>query len=150
MLPAAKHFVAITPISKTNGATAGGTADLPIDTLGYDFMNLTVIASTADVVSNTLSVLLLKEADVTATSSMANVSGSVGGTDFTIATNAYTSTSNQNIWTYNVDLRGRKRYLRVYASPQTTMVMAAVASLYRGEQAPITATKANALNVVSL
>jgi len=148
MLPAAKHWLAIIPISKTAAATA--STDLPIDTLGYDFMSVTVIASTADVVSNTLSVLKLTEADVTAATSFSNVSGAVGGTDFTIATNAYTSTTNQNVWTFNVDLRARKRYLKVLASPQTTMVIGAVASMYRGEQAPISATKANALNLVSL
>lgn len=150
MLPAAKHMIAFAPVSKTNGATAGGTADLPIDTLGYDFMSVTVFGGTVDTTSNTLSVLLLKEADVTNTSSMANVSGAVGGTDFTINPAAYATTTNQNIWTFNVDLRGRKRYLRVYASPQTTQLLAGLASLYRGEQAPITTTKANCLNIVNL
>jgi hypothetical protein len=151
MLPAAKHYIAITPASFTNGATAGGTSEpLAIDTLGYDFMSVTVFGGTVNTTSNTLSVLSLKEADVTNTSSFANVSGAVGGTDFTIAAAAYATTSNQNIWTYNVDLRGRKRYLRVFASPQTTQLIAGLASLYRGEQAPVTATKANALNVVSL
>jgi hypothetical protein len=113
-------------------------------------MSVTVFGGTVNTTSNTLSVLTLKEADVTNTSSFANVSGAVGGTDFTIAAAAYATTSNQNIWTFNVDLRGRKRYLRVFASPQTTQLVAGLASLYRGEQAPVTAAKANALNVVSL
>ena len=147
MLPQPKSIIAITPISKTNGATAGGEI---IDTLGYDFAHINIFASTADVVSNTLSSLKLQEADVTNSSSFANISGAVSGTDFTLATNAYTSTTNQNMWAFNVDLRARKRYLRVQASPQTTMVMAGAAVLMRGEEAPINATKAAALNLVSL
>lgn len=147
MLPQPKSVIAIIPISKTNGATATGEI---IDTLGYDYATIDVIAHTADVVSNTLSVLKLQEADVTATTSFANVSGAVGGTDFTIATNAYTSTTNQNVWKFNVDLRARKRYLKVLASPQTTMIIAGVANLMRGEQAPITAAKAVALNLVEI
>ena len=143
MLPQSKAVIAIIPISKTNGATATGET---IDTKGYDFVTIDVIASTADVVSNTLSVLTLQESDTT--SGFANISGLVSGTDFTIATNAYTTTTNQNVCKFNIDCRARKRYLQVKASPQTTMVIAGVANLHRGEQAPITASKANALNLV--
>ncbi len=145
MLPQPKSVIAIIPISKTNGATAAGEL---IDTKGFDFCHIAVIASTADVVSNTLSVLKLQEADTTDATNLANVS--VGGTDFTIATNAYTTTTNQNVWAFNVDCRARKRYLKVSASPQTTMVMAGVASLHRGEEAPINASKAAALNLVQI
>jgi hypothetical protein len=147
MLPQAKAMIAIIPISVTNGGTATGEI---IDTLGYDYCTVDVIAHTANVVSNTLSVLKLQEADVTNSSSFANVSGGLGGTDFTIATNAYTSTTNQNLWKFNVDTRSRKRYLKVIASPQTTMIIAGVANLHRGEQAPISASKANALNLVEI
>lgn len=147
MLPQAKAMIAIIPVSKTNGATATGEI---IDTKDYDYCTIDVFAHTADVVSDTLSVLKLQECDTTVATSFANVSGAVGGTDFTIATNAYTSTTNQNIWKFNVDCRARKRYLKVIASPQTTMIIAGVANLLRGEQAPINATKANVLNLVEI
>ena len=147
MLPQNKAAVAILPVSVTNGATATGPA---IDTMGYDFATVDIVASVADVVSNTLSVLRLQEADVTNATSFANVSGGIGGTDFTIATNAYTSTAGQNIWKFNVDLRGRKRYLRVLASPQTTMIVGGVANMSRGEESPITAAKSNALNLIQI
>ena len=143
MFPAPKNVIAIIPISKTNGATATGEL---IDTKGWDFVNIGIVASTADVVSNTLSVLKIEEGDTT--SSVATFTGAVSGTDYTIATNAYTTTTNQNVWSFNVDLRGRKRYLRVSASPQTTMVIGAVATLMRGEQAPATAAQAGALNAI--
>lgn len=146
MLPSAtKDGIAIIPISKTNGATAATEASL-IDTKGWDYCKIIVVASTADVVSNTLSVLKIEEGDTT--SSVATFSGAVSGTDYTIATNAYTSTTNQNVWTFNIDCRARKRYLKVSASPQTTMVIGATYSLSRGERAPTTAAEAGALNAI--
>lgn len=143
MLPATKIAIAIIPISKTNGATATGEL---IDTKGWDYCTIGIVASTADVVSNTLSVLKIEEGDTT--SSVATFTGAVSGTDYTIATNAYTSTTNQNVWSFNVDCRARKRYLRVSASPQTTMVIGGVAVLSRGEIGPATSAQAGALNAI--
>lgn len=149
MLPHPKNQIAIVPISKTNGATATGE---PIDVLGYDFAAISIVASTADVVSNTLSVLKIEEGDTT--SSYATWSGAVSGTDYTIATNAYTAFGatggSQNAWSFLVDCRNRKRYLRVSASPQTTMIIAGAALLFRGEQLPATAAKANVLNLIAV
>ncbi len=143
MVPALKSVVAITPISKTAGATATGEL---IDTKDFDYVNIAICAGTADVVSNTLSVLLLEEGDTT--SSFATFSGAVSGTDYTIATNAYTSTTNQNVWSFGVDTRNRKRYLRVKASPQATMVIGGIATLSRGKSSPATAADAGALNAI--
>ncbi len=143
MVPQPKTVIAIIPISKTNGATATGEI---IDTKGFDYVTIGIVASTADVVSNTLSVLKIEEGDTT--SSFATFSGAVSGTDYTIATNAYTSTTNQNVWSFGVDTRARKRYLRVSASPQTTMVIGGVAQLHRGEKAPTTSAEAGALNAI--
>jgi sugar (pentulose or hexulose) kinase len=98
MVPAFKTVVAITPISKTAAATATGEF---IDTKDWDYVNISVFAGTADVVSNTLSVLKIEEGDTT--SSFATFAGAVSGTDYTIATNAYTSTTNQNVWSFGVD-----------------------------------------------
>lgn len=147
MVPFTKHVIAIIPISKTNGATATGE---PIDTKDWDFVDIAVVASTADVVSNTLSVLKLEEGDTT--SSYATFTGAVKDTDYTIATNAYTAFgatgASQNVWSFHVDTRGRKRYLRVSASPQTTMVIGGAAVLSRGAQGPTTSAAAGALNAV--
>jgi sugar (pentulose or hexulose) kinase len=143
MVPAFKTVVAITPISKTAAATATGEF---IDTKDWDYVNISVFAGTADVVSNTLSVLKIEEGDTT--SSFATFAGAVSGTDYTIATNAYTSTTNQNIWSFGVDTRARKRYLRVSASPQATMVIGGSAVLSRGAKAPATAGEAGVLNAI--
>jgi len=144
MFPQLKTIVAVNGVSKTNGATASGI----IDTMGYDFATIDVIASTADVVSNVPTVLKLQEADVTNASSFADIVGFRGGTDFTIP-NANTAATAvvQNNYKFNVDLRARKRYIQPVYSPQTTQTVTVLANLGRGEQAPITAAKANAMTL---
>ena len=150
MLPESAAVIGIIPISISNGGTSGSTLN-PIDTKGFDYAQIVVFASTADVVSDTLSVLKLQECDTTVASSFADVVGAKSGTDFTIATNAYTSTTNQNVWMFRVNLGPpRKRYLKVLATPQTTMVLAALCMLGRAEQAPDSAATAQCQNVVTL
>lgn len=134
-------------VSKTNGATASGI----IDCMGYDYATIDIIAATADVISNKPSVVKLQEADVTNASSFADISGTVGGTDFTIP-NANTAATAvvQNVYKFNVDLRARKRYIQPVYSPLTTQVVTIVANLSKGEEAPITAAKANAMSLAAI
>jgi hypothetical protein len=144
MLPQLKAIVAINAVSTTNGATASGI----IDTIGYDWATIDVIGTTSDVVSNAPSVLKLQEADVTNVSSFADIVGFRGGTDFTIPpANTAATAVLQNNYKFNVDCRPRKRYIQVVASPRTTWSITALANLGRGEQAPITAAKANAMTL---
>ncbi len=146
MLPHSKATIAVVPISVTNGGTATGEN---IDRMGFDYVEIDVIASTADVVSNTLSVLKLQESATTDATNFADIAAA--GTQFTIATNAYTAASQgYNVWSFKVDGRGRRRYLRVLASPQTTMVIAGTAKLFRAKQALVTAAGQGALNVVNV
>ncbi len=142
MLPELKTIVAVNAVSKTNGATASGI----IDTLGFDFATIDIIATTADVVSNKPTVCKLQEADDTNATSFADISA------FSTPTipNANTAATAvlQNNYKFNVDLRARKRYLQAVYSPQTTQTVTVVANLGRGEQAPVTAAKANAMTLV--
>ena len=145
MLPQPKVVFALDETSKTAAATATAL----IDTLGFDHLVLAVKAGTADVVSNKPTVLKLQEADTTDASNLANIAGFVGGTDFAIpnANTAATATL-QNTYQFNVDLRGRKRYIGLSISPATTQLIKAVAVLSRGEQGVISAAKANAMVLV--
>ena len=145
MLPQVKTVLAITPISVTVGSTAVGEF---IDTKDWDYVNISVCATTVGVVSNTISSLIIEEGDTT--SSVATFTGAVSGTDYTVATNCYTATgaTAQNIWTFGVDTRYRKRYLRVSAAPRTTMIFGGTAVLSRGTKAPGTAAEAGALNAI--
>ena len=145
MVPLYKTVAAITPVSVTNGGTATGNA---IDTLGYRYCTIHVFAGTADVVSNKPTVLKVQESATTDATNFADVSGLVGGTDFTVA-NSLTSLPNN--YQIGIDLGvKRKRYLRVLVSPATTQVIAGSAHLHRAEEAPITATKAGVLNLVTI
>lgn len=142
MFPQLKTIVAVNAASKTNGTTASGI----IDTLGYDWATIDIIAATADVVSNKPTVCKLQEADDTNATSFADI------TAFATPTipNANTAATAvlQNNYKFNVDCRGRKRYLQPVYSPQTTQVVTILANLGRGEQSPITAAKANAMVLV--
>lgn len=143
MTPQLKQVIAIAPVSITAGATSSGN----IDTLGYDWATIDVIATTSNTPSNKPTVLKLSESDDTVSSNFADVTAFVGGGTggFTIPS-ADSSVANGH--KFNVDLRARKRYLKVTLSPQTTQVVAAVANLGRGEQAPVSASKAGVLALV--
>ncbi len=149
--PQLKTIVAVNAVSKTAAATASGL----IDTLGYDWATIDIIAATADVVSNKPTVLKLQEADTTDASNLVDVVGFRGGTalatnvDFVIpSANTAATAVLQNNYKFNVDCRARKRYLSPTISPATTQVITIVANLGRGEQSPATAAKANAMNLV--
>jgi hypothetical protein len=142
MFPQLKTIVAVNAVSKTNGATASGL----IDTLGYDWCTIDIIAATADVVSNKPTVCKLQEADTTDATNLVDI------TAFSTPTipNANTAATAvlQNNYKFNVDCRARKRYLSPTYSPQTTQVITIVANLGRGESSPTTAAKANAMTLV--
>jgi len=78
----------------------------------------------------------LQEGDTTA--SYSDVSGFVGGTDFTVPTPG--NTSDSNVVRFDVSLRGRKRYLNVYATPNAASVIASNVRLGKAEDGPDSAS----------
>lgn len=144
----AYKFIALNPSSATNGATI---TSLNIDTAaqaGHDSLVIDLISTTADVVSNSPSVLKLQESDDTVASNFADITAFVGGTavgtsvGFVIP-NGDTATTNAVYATFEVDLKPRKRYLRLVGSPRTTQTWAAIASLGRSRQVPVSVTARN-------
>lgn len=133
--------IAIVPVSVTNAGTATGKA---VDCLGYDRAHFVVNGSAADAVTNKESVLKLQESATTDASNFADVTAFVGGGagGFTIPNSQTTATKPRAM--FSVDLTvPRKRYLRVIASPVTTVLYSATAFLTKGEEAPTDAAKAN-------
>ncbi len=147
MRPQPRLALAIASASVTNGGTATATAIDTVSASGGRARHLTldIVATTADVVSNKPSVLKLQHSDTTDATNFADISGTVGGTDFTVP-NA--DTSNPNMYKFNLNLVGRKRYIRALISPRTTQTIFGVANLHWMDQAPVSAAKANVLALV--
>jgi hypothetical protein len=122
---------------------ASATHSHEIDTLSYDFASIDVVFSPfTATTSSAASVLKIQQSDASG-SGQADVSGFVGGTAFTVGAGSTTGANNGYVARFNLDLRGRKRYLTVVASPGNTVAVASVARLGRGEQAPIDSTTGN-------
>jgi hypothetical protein len=134
MTPHPKSAIVISPTSTTNGATTTGA----LDTYGFDYAVIDVAATTSNAVTNNFSVLTLSESDDATTYTAV----STGDTDFTIP--AADTASAQIVSQFRVDLRNRKRYLKVTATPLTTQTIWAHATLTRGDNLPVTAAKAGA------
>jgi hypothetical protein len=137
----------------TTSVASSATFTHEIDTLGYKFATVDVIFSPYTASSVSLaSVLKVGESDTASQGTAAtNITGLVGGTDFTIAaTGASTGANVGGIARFNVDLRGRKRYLTVIVSPSTTVAVISAARLSKGESHAVTVTEANVNNVASV
>jgi hypothetical protein len=75
-----KQVIAINAASTTNANTATGV----VDRLGWDYMTLDVITTTSNDTTNNPSVLKLQQSDTTDATNYADISGTVGDTDWTI------------------------------------------------------------------
>lgn len=135
-LPQSRLVVAVAGITSSNGATGTGT----IDTLGYDFASIDIYMGASNDSTNNPTVFNIVEADVSTTTSFVTISGFVGDTDWTIPAE---DTDNGNTYKFNIDLRGRMRYLGTRISPLTTQLISVTCNLFRGDEAPVGATKAN-------
>lgn len=123
-------------------AVGSSAVTLTIDTLGYDYASVSVLrASNASTVF--ASVLKIEESDDN--SSYSNVSGFVGGTDFTIP--AVSDTASVSVVKLDVDTKAKKRYLKVTATPAVSVNTVVTARLSRGD-APITASEAGCIGWV--
>lgn len=128
--------------------TSSQTATANVDTLGFDDALVVVTLGTTNVVSNVPTVLKLAECDTTVVSSFSDITEFVGGGTggFTIPTNMYTSAENKVA--FKVDLRGKKRYLRLSVTPATAQSVNCVTILGRPRQPVSTATERGTLAFV--
>ena len=120
------------------GVTNGETASAYIDTKGFDYAVIDVIASTSDDTTNNFSTLTLSEGDTTS----AWTAVSTGDTDFDIPAADTSATS--VVAQMRVPLEARARYLKLAITPLTTQSIHAIAHLYKGDALPVSATAAGA------
>jgi len=145
------HLEATKTVAKASASVAiGGTHSHEIDTLGYGYASIDVLFTpfTAAAGASTAAVVLkLQQSDVTG-SGQADVGGFVGGTDFTIGS-AVTATSSVGYAArFDVDLRGKKRFLTVAATPVSAVGIVTSARLGKGEDGPVSAAEKNVTNAV--
>ena len=137
MRAATKQVIAINNAVATNAATASGN----IDTLGFDYVSIDVSTTTSNAATNNPSVLKISESDDTVVTNFADVTAFVGdGVGGWTVPNSVTT----GVWgvKLNIDLRARKRWLKVTVSPLTTQTISAVANLSLGDTTPVDATGA--------
>lgn len=120
----------------TTVTSAALTATLTIDRLGYDYASIDVIVATSTTPANTsasiLNILTLSQGDTT----------TAGSSVYTVAVPAASVavTARPSVVRFDVDCRGKGRYLKVDATPATALATTIVARLGRGEVGPETAS----------
>jgi|GEM_PF-1591250 len=148
-LQQATYEMCISAVSASAGGTVTSqTIDTIVNNSKAHYLTIPVWSTTADVVSDCPSVLKLQEADVTNTSSFADIVAFVGGTATSatvgfVIPNDVTASTQQVKYVFNVNLLGRKRYLRMLVSPQTSQTFIATAILSREAIAPSSLASAN-------
>jgi hypothetical protein len=114
-----------------------------IDTLGWDYLTIVFFLGATDIA---MAALKVQESD-TSGSGFSDVTGLVAGTSTNTdgSTSALPSATDDNkIMLFEIDLRGRKRYIDLSATAGNGTAgsyAAAVAILSRGKDAPVTATE---------
>lgn len=116
--------------------TNGGTGTFIVDTKGFGAAQIIVAPSAGSGATNVPTVLKLEQGDTT--SAFGALAGYEGGATngFTIPTAIATAATAVQPYVLNVDLRGKKRFLKLSVSPQTTVTYAFVANLSRPATSP--------------
>ncbi|MFZ5829131.1 MAG: hypothetical protein ACOY3P_03550 [Planctomycetota bacterium] len=146
MKPHDHKSVLVIPPALVDDANAAAVA---IDTKGYNYARLKLQVGATDIAATAL---YLTESDDNST--YTNVSGTVFGTSLSIAGAASalpSSTSDNTIHVIDVDLKGRKRYLKpvlTIGNGSTGAYVSMVCDLFHGDKLPSTATEMGVTQVV--
>jgi hypothetical protein len=129
----------------TSSVAASATHSHEIDCAGFRYAAIDVVYSPFTAATTSYaSVLKVQESD-TSGSGQADVSG----LSITAGAGSTTGANVGAVARFNVDLRGRKRYLTVVTSPGNTVAVVTNARLTKAEQFPVTATESGVNNVVN-
>lgn len=142
----AKKQIVVRPAAIVNNASL---TTYVIDTLGFASLDVDVILGASDIA---LTALKLQESDsltdaTTLGGTATDVPGCVFGTSLGISGDASalpSATDDNKVFSFNVDLRGRKRYLKLVATVgngSTGAFVSAVATLAHPEVKPSTAAE---------
>jgi hypothetical protein len=135
------HVAATKSVSKAETAVlSSATHSLEIDTLGFEYASIDVLFSpftAASPPTTAATVLRVAQSD-TSGSGQANLL--VAGTDFTVGAGVTATSSVGYSHRFDLDLRGKRRYLTVYATPSSTCGVVTSCRLGKGEAGPMDAT----------
>ena len=125
---------------------ASATHSHEIDTKGFKYATIDVVYSPFTAATGTYaSVCKVQEHDVTATGQT-----DVTGLAITAGAGSTTGAAVGAVPRFNVDLRGRKRFLTVVTSPGNTVAVVTSARLSKAEVHGVTAAEVGVNNVASL
>jgi hypothetical protein len=129
-----------TVVGTTSATNTQTTATLVLDTLGYDYASIDVVCGkvvAAGTASSAVRVLTLEQADAETGTYAAIPSPypTVAASGVTAAA----SSTNPSVVRLDVDMRGKSRYLRVNATPNSNSEVVVVARLGKAEEHPVTA-----------
>lgn len=134
------HLEGTKTVAKVASVTTdGGAFTHEIDTYGADYVSVDVVYSTFTATSPAYATLKVQHSDV---------SGS-GQTDVLTTTAVAGVTTGNHIARFNVDCRGKKRYLTVVGNPAKPATVCSVARLSKMEDEPYNAATAGVSNYVS-
>jgi hypothetical protein len=137
------HVAATKSVSKAEVSVAlNATHSVEIDTLGFEYASIDVLFSpftSAAGPSTAATVLRVAQSDASG-SGQVNVSGFVGGTDFTVGAGVTATSSVGYAHRFDIDLRGKRRYLTVSATPASTCGVVTTCRLGKAEAGPTEAS----------
>jgi hypothetical protein len=137
------HVAATKSVSKAETSVAlTATHSVEIDTLGFEYASIDVLFSpftSATGPTTAATVLRVAQSDASG-SGQTNISGFVGGTDFTVAAGVTATAGVGYAHRFDIDLRGKRRYLTVSATPASTCGVVTTCRLGKGEAGPTDAT----------
>lgn len=124
------HHSGAKSVSKhTASVAASATFSHEIDTAGFKYAAIDVVYSPfTAATSSYASVLKIQESDSAGTGQ-----ADITGLSVTAGAGATTGAAVGAVARFNIDLRGRKRYLTVVTSPGNTVAVASNARLSKGE-----------------
>lgn len=135
----AKKLIVISPAAISDNASPTTNS---IDTLGWDYLEVDVILGASDIA---MAALKMQSSDTDG--SYADVTGLIWGTSANIAGSTSTlpsATGDDKIYSFQIDLRGQKRYFDLVATTGDGSLgtyIAATARLSRGKDGPTTAAE---------
>lgn len=138
------HLEGTKTVAKVGVAVAANaTHSHEIDTLGADYASIDVVFSAFTAATSSYASVLKLQQSNTSGSGQADVSG------FSITAGAGSTTGGTGaVARFNVDLRGKQRYLTVVATPGNAATISTVARLGKQEDMPITAAAMGVNDVV--